>query len=406
MEEVILVGVNIGQNVDFEEEMEEMEQLVLACEMEVKEVITQNLRFPNKKTCINSGKVEEIEHRLYLNEIKTVVFNCDLTPSQQQTLETIWKCEVIDRTYLILQIFEKRAKTKEAFLQVEVATLKYFLPRLKGSYTHMDRQRGGNRNKGTGEKKIEIDSRTITRQIQKAERELEKLEAQRGVQRKQRNKSEIKKVALVGYTNTGKSSILNAIVDKHVFEKDMLFATLTTNTRKVELENKHSFLLSDTVGFVSNLPHTLVEAFHSTLEEVKEADLLLHVMDSHAKQLDSQKETTIETLAEIEASNIPVLNVYNKCDLSNIEHPYVKEDSIYICAKEVDSIQLLLKTIDSILYKNVQMNLMIPYENGNIISVLNNKGFILKQEYKENGTYIEVELLEEYQREFEQFLVE
>lgn len=405
MEKVILVGVNIGQNTNFDEEIEEMKQLVFACDMEVQETIVQNLRFPNKKTCINTGKIEEVNHRLYLDEIETVVFNVDLTPSQQRELEAAWKCTVIDRTYLILQIFEKRAKTKEAFLQVEVATLKYFLPRLQGSYTHMDRQRGG-QNKGTGEKKIEIDSRTINRQIQQAEKELKKLEAQRSVQRKQRNKSGIKKVALVGYTNAGKSSILNAVVDKKVFEKDMLFATLTTNTRLVELENKHSFLLSDTVGFVSNLPHTLVEAFHSTLEEVKEADLLLHVMDSHSIQLDKQKETTIDTLSKIDASNIPVLHVFNKCDLSNIEYPFQRDDNIYISAKDENSIQVLLNKIDSLLYKNIVMELLIPYEKGNLVSKLNASGKILEQSYKDNGTYIKVELLEDYKKEYEQYSIE
>lgn len=405
MENVILVGVNIGQNTNFDEEIEEMKQLVEACDMEVKETLIQNLRFPNKKTCINTGKIDEVRQRLYLDEIETVVFNVDLTPSQQRELETAWNCQVMDRTYLILQIFEKRAKTKEAFLQVEVATLKYFLPRLQGSYGHMDRQRGG-QNKGTGEKKIEIDSRTINKKIQQAQKELAKLEAQRSIQRKQRNRSGIKKVALVGYTNAGKSSILNAIVDKKVFEKDMLFATLTTNTRLVELENKHSFLLSDTVGFVSHLPHTLVEAFHSTLEEVKEADLLLHVMDSHSIQLDQQKQTTTETLSEIEASNIPVLHVYNKCDLSHIEYPFEKEDSIYISAKDEGSIQVLLDKIDRILYQNVEMEVLIPYDKGNLVARLNEIGKIIEQTHKENGTYIKVELLEEYKKDFLMYVVE
>ena len=405
MEKVILVGVNIGNNLNFEEEIEEMKQLVYACDMEVKETIVQNLHFPNKNTCINQGKIEEVGHRLYLDEIETVVFNVDLTPSQQKELEDAWKCDVIDRTYLILQIFEKRAQTKEAFLQVEVATLKYFLPRLKGSYTRMDRQRGGSQNKGLGEKKIEIDSRTIQRQIYQAEKELKKLESQRSIQRHQRNKSNIKKVALVGYTNTGKSSLLNAMNSKQVFEKDMLFATLTTNTRKVTLFNKHEFLLSDTVGFVSNLPHTLVEAFHSTLEEVKEADLLLHVVDSHSSQLEKQKMTTIDTLAQIDASNIPVLMVYNKCDLSYIEHPAGNKDAVYICAKEKDSIEFLLNTIDSILFKNVEVELFIPYEKGNVVSFINEIANVLETEYKDEGTYIRVEMLEEYMNKIKEFII-
>ena len=189
MEKVLLAGVHLPEQMDFEEELEEMKQLIYACEMEVEEVWIQNLRSINKKTCINSGKIEEIRQRLIIKDLSTVVFNCDLSPSMQQTLESIWNCEVLDRTYLILQIFQKRAKTKEAFLQVEVATLQYFLPRLKGSYTHMDRQKGGNRNKGLGEKKIEIDSRTISKQIQRAKKELKNLEGQRSLQRRKRNKN-------------------------------------------------------------------------------------------------------------------------------------------------------------------------------------------------------------------------
>ena len=307
----------------------------------------------------------------------------------QQTLESICNCEVLDRTYLILQIFQKRAKTKESFFQVEVATLQYFLPRLKGSYTHMDRQKGGNRNKGLGEKKIEIDSRTISKQIQRAKKELKNLEGQRSLQRRKRNKNEIKKVCLVGYTNTGKSSILNAMSQKQVFEKDMLFATLNTSTRKIEY-NRHEFLCSDTVGFVSSLPHTLIEAFHSTLEEVKEADLLVHVMDMSSNSLENQKKVTLETLQQIHADSIPVLNVYNKCDKTDHPYPLLNSNQVYISAKE--DISLLLKTIDELLFSNQILKIKIPY--GNLVNEINQKCKVLKQEYKEDGICMEVEMNE------------
>lgn len=389
MEKVLLAGVHLPEQMDFEEELEEMKQLIYACEMEAEEVWIQNLRSINKKTCINSGKIEEIRQRLIIKDLSTVVFNCDLSPSMQQTLESIWNCEVLDRTYLILQIFQKRAKTKEAFLQVEVATLQYFLPRLKGSYTHMDRQKGGNRNKGLGEKKIEIDSRTISKQIQRAKKELKNLEGQRSLQRRKRNKNEIKKVCLVGYTNTGKSSILNAMSQKQVFEKDMLFATLNTSTRKIEY-NRHEFLCSDTVGFVSSLPHTLIEAFHSTLEEVKEADLLVHVMDMSSNSLENQKKVTLETLQQIHADSIPVLNVYNKCDKTDHPYPLLNSNQVYISAKE--DISLLLKTIDELLFSSQILKIKIPY--GNLVNEINQKCKVLKQEYKEDGICMEVEMNE------------
>ncbi|MGM9947890.1 GTPase HflX [Floccifex sp.] len=399
MEKVILVAVHLQDHMNFEEELEEMKQLILACEMEVSSTLIQKLRNPNKKTCINAGKVEEVAHRLYLDEVQTVVFNCDLSPSQQQALQSIWNCEVMDRTYLILQIFQKRAKTKEAFLQVEVATLQYFLPRLKGSYTHMDRQKGGNRNKGLGEKKIEIDSRTISVQIQRAKKELKQLEAQRKLQRQQRNKNQIKKVCLVGYTNTGKSSILNAMVSKQVFEKDMLFATLTTSTRKIQY-NHHEFLLSDTVGFVSNLPHSLVEAFHSTLEEILDADLLIHVMDLNSKNLEAQKEVTLQTLSQLKADSIPIINVYNKCDLSGHMYPLVQNQNVYMSAKE--DVGPLLEVIDSFLFKTREMKFKIPY--GNVFYQIQKQGKILEKEYLEDGIVLKVEMDEEFVSNYIKYL--
>ncbi|MCF0106376.1 MAG: GTPase HflX, partial [Holdemanella sp.] len=269
---------------------------------------------------------------------------------------------------------------------------------LKGSYLQLDRQRGGGHNKGSGEKQIEIDTRNITKQISQREKELKELEKQRSIQRNRRNQSGIKKVALVGYTNTGKSSILNQVMkyskkeEKLVFEKNMLFATLTTNTREVVLSNNHRFLLSDTVGFVSNLPHDLVEAFHSTLEEVKEADLLIHVLDDHSKRKDIQLETTNQTIETLQASNIPVLYVYNKRDLSNKQYPLAYEDKVYISAKEDASTQFLLHEIDRRLFKDISVKLLIPYSKGSLINKMNSLYHVLFQENREDGIYLEVEM--------------
>lgn len=402
MEKAVLVGVQLDNSIDFEDNLEEMINLAQACQIEVVSTITQNLRTPHRKTYVNTGKAEEIQ--AFLNEhedVSIVLFDRELAPSQQRNIEEIIEAEVIDKTNLILQIFESRAQTKEAKLQVEVAKLKYALPRLAGSYVDMDRQRGGDKNRGAGEKKIEIDARNITHQIHSTEKELKEIAKHRDTQRRQRQKANIKTVALVGYTNAGKSSIMNAFMnrfdkeDKKVFEEDMLFATLTTNTRNITLENKHSFLISDTVGFVSDLPHNLIKAFHSTLEEVVHADLLLHVIDSNNPKNQNQMRVTTETLATIEAANIPILNIFNKCDLSEIEYPRYQGDTIYMSAKQEESLDVLIKAIEERLFEDVEATLVIPYKEGSLISRLNNDTHIITQEHKEDGVHMDVLLSQE-----------
>ena len=281
MEKAILIGVQTYTSHSFEERMEEMKELALACDIEICMSVSQNLEHPHKKYYMNPGKIEEVKRILEDQECSMVLVLEAISPSVQRNLSDFFDCEVMDKSALILEIFASRAKTKESMLQVECARLKYLLPRLQGSYKHMDRQRGGSRNKGTGEKKIELDARRIEGKIHFVEKELDKIHTQRSVQRNQRKKGMVKSVALTGYTNAGKSSIMNGFVneDKSVFEKDMLFATLTTSTRQIETENHNVFTLSDTVGFISDLPHSLVQAFHSTLEEAVVSDLILKVVD-------------------------------------------------------------------------------------------------------------------------------
>lgn len=411
LEKVILIGVNLQDDIDFIEAIEEMKNLAKACDKEVIEVITQNLKSINNKTYINSGKIEEILNRMEELDIHTLLVDKELSPSQHRSLIQIMNCEIIDKTNLILQIFEKRAKTKEAKLQVESAKLKYILPRLAGSYVGMDKQRGGGvKNRGSGEKKLESDVRSITQQLHSTERQLKEIATYRTTQRKKRVKNAMKNVALIGYTNAGKSSILNGMTekqnttDKTVFEEDMLFATLTTTTRKVESEN-HSFLLSDTVGFVSDLPHSLIKAFHSTLEEVREADLLLHVVDFSNSDYLKHIEVTNQTLQEIEANNIPVIYVYNKCDKTSHTYPFEIEDHIYISAKEEKSITLLIEKIINTLYDEIETNMLLPYEYGNIFSFLNENSHILKQEYKEDGIYLHLKLEKKYYDKYKEFII-
>ncbi|MBQ3516135.1 MAG: GTPase HflX, partial [Lachnospiraceae bacterium] len=292
-ERAILVGADFDHMEDFDLYMDELKQLARACNMEVVCIITQKLDMPNKATLIGPGKVEEVKESAVMLDADIVIFAQTLSPSQLRNLQNQLHIAIMDRTSLILEIFSKRARTREAKIQVEVARLQYTLPRLVGLHEALSRQGGGSgsmSNKGAGEKKLELDRRYLENRLAQLRRELKDLEENRQVQRKRRDKNGVFRVALVGYTNAGKSTLMNAFIDygkkgddldkdeKKVFEKDMLFATLDTTVRRIEPEGKIPFLLTDTVGFVSHLPHALVEAFHSTLEETKDADVLLHVV--------------------------------------------------------------------------------------------------------------------------------
>ena len=281
----IIVGININNKNNFDESMEELKNLCLACQIETVGQIKQNSKKVNSTFYMGSGKIDELKKLVEENNADIVIFNNELSASQVKNIEEEINCNVIDRTALILDIFANRAKTRESKLQVEVAKLQYELPRLVGSNEDLGRQSGGvgTKNRGAGETKLELDRRRIEDKIANLNKELEVLKNQREVQKSKRKKSNIPNVALVGYTNAGKSSVMNALVekfindeDKKVFEKNMLFATLETYVRNIKLDNNKSFLLSDTVGFVGDLPHSLVKAFRSTLEEVCAAHQFLH----------------------------------------------------------------------------------------------------------------------------------
>ena len=414
-EKAISVGVNIN-NECFDMELEELNALAEACEIEVVFKFTQNLDKINPSLYIGSGKVEEIKDYISRNKIDLVIFNNELSPSQLRNLQKILDIPILDRTSLILQIFSKRAKTREAKLQVEVAKLKYMLPRLVGLHASLGRQGGGSglSNKGSGEKKLELDRRRIEDKLTELNKELKELENSREVQRKQREKSDIPLVSLVGYTNAGKSTIMNALIDefvkddeKKVLEKDMLFATLETSVRKITVDNKKSFLLSDTVGFVSQLPHGLVKAFRSTLEEVKRADLLLHVIDYSDENYLKNVEVTNNTLKEIGADDIPAIYAYNKSDLRHMKLPVVEDKSIYISASNKLGIKELSDVICNNVFKQyVNCNMLIPYDKGNILSYLIDNAIINETEYLEEGTLITVSLsLKDYNK-YNNFVIE
>ncbi|AZV65784.1 MULTISPECIES: GTPase HflX [Bacillus] len=405
MEEVlqraVLVGVNLGNEGDFAYSMEELTNLAEACDVEVIGQVTQNLQRVNPSHYIGKGKIEEVA--AYVKEIDAnmVIFNDELSPSQIRNLEEDLDCKVIDRTILILDIFAQRAKTKEAQLQVEVAHLQYMMPRLIGLRESLGRQSGGvgTKNKGVGEKKLELDRRKIEEQISVLNKDLEALVAQRQTQRKQRKKTEIPVVALVGYTNAGKSTTMNAMLEiyngteeKQVFEKDMLFATLETSVRNIDLPDNKSFLLTDTVGFVSKLPHHLVKAFRSTLEEVAEADLLIHVVDYANPNYEQLIDITNETLKKIGVENIPTIYAYNKSDMVDVEIPKVQEDRVYLSAKKHVGIEELVEMVRSHIYKEyTKCEMLIPYDQGQVVSYFNNHAHVLSTSYENEGTKLEIE---------------
>lgn len=408
-QKAIIVGVQFNKLEDFTNSMEELFNLANACGLEVVGEKTQKLNSVKTSHYIGKGKIQEVSALLAEKNANVVIFNDELSPTQIRNLEATLNCRVIDRTVLILDIFAQRAKTREAQLQVEVAKLQYMLPRLIGSGESLGRQGGkaGLKNRGSGETKLELDRRKIEDRIIGLNKELEILVAQRQNQRKRRKKKEIPVIALVGYTNTGKSTIMNAMIDlfnpsmeKQVLEKDMLFATLETSVRSIALPDNKFFLLTDTVGFISKLPHHLIKAFRSTLEEVTEADILVHVVDYSNPYYEQQIEVTRETLKELGADRIPVIYAYNKTDLAVIEISELKEDCVYISAKRKAGLDKLIIAIrERAFTQYVNCEMLIPYDKGNIVAYLNDNATIKSTSYEGDGILISLECREaDYER--------
>lgn len=403
-EKVLLAGGKLQNDDNFQASMEELKELTFACDMEVVGEVTQNLDKIHADIYFGKGKAEELKELFEEKEADLVVFNDELSPSQSRNLERFLGCRVVDRAILIIDIFARRAKTREAQLQVEAARLKYLLPRLSGMGINMNRQGGGSglHNKGTGETKLELDRRKIEERIARLERELEELVGRRQNQRQKREKNEIPLAALVGYTNAGKSTVMNGVLklmgsaeEKLVLEKDMLFATLETSVRKVLTEDNKSFLLTDTVGFISRLPHHLIKAFRSTLEEVLMADLLVQVIDVSDKEYVREAEVTRKTLEELGAGNIPVLYVYNKVDklteeeYSTIRNTCKEENSIFLSAKSEEDLKRLIGVIAERLFKeNVTIDLRINYSDSKWVAYLKENTTVISLNYAEDGIYI------------------
>lgn len=410
----VVVGVQLQKDSEFEYSMEELRSLADACNLETVADLTQKAERINTAHYIGSGKLEELSALLAAHEAETVIFNGELSPSQIRNLESELDCEVLDRTMLILHIFAERAKTKEAQLQVEVARLQYMMPRLTGMRDSLGRQGGGSglKNRGAGETKLELDRRRTLERISALQEELQRQVARRQIQRKQRGKNEVPVVCLVGYTNTGKSSLLNAVIDrydpesgKRVFARDMLFATLETSVRRITLPDQKTFLLTDTVGFVSQLPHHLVKAFRSTLEEVAEADLLVHVVDYANEKHPQQMEVTRETLAALGAGDIPTVYAYNKADLTSEAYPRVQEDSVILSVREAKGIEELVEVIGGEIFTGyMECEVLIPYDKGSLVAYFNENAHVRSVSYEENGTRLDMECktadFEKYRGEF------
>lgn len=414
MQRAVLVGVNLGDS-DFEKSMEELKGLAQACEIETADMIFQNLDAPNPGYYIGAGKVQEIKQAVTALGADTAIFNDELSPSQIRNLEEELDCAIIDRTGLILEIFARRAKTREAKLQVETANLQYMLPRLVGLKKSLEQQTGGvgTTNRGAGEKMLELNRRQIQNRISRLREELSEIGAQRDTQRRQRKKTGIPVVSLVGYTNAGKSTIMNALLDKtkseqdkKVFEKDMLFATLETSVRRIILEDRKSFLLTDTVGFIDKLPHHLIKAFRSTLEEACEADLIIHVVDCSDQNYKRQMEITETTLKEIGVNGVPVIYALNKSDRLDIKPVSERPDSVYISAKFGTGMDTLVSLISKQLFGNyIFCEMLIPYNDGDVVSYLSQNADIKNTEYEAQGTRLTLELKESDFNRFKGFVV-
>ncbi|MBS6508281.1 MAG: GTPase HflX [Paraclostridium bifermentans] len=421
VEKALLVGLNITTNVkkvddiDINESMEELKELAKAAGAEVVGSIIQNRPAREAAFYIGKGKVEEIRAYCESLDATVVVFNDELSGAQIRNIEELVQRKVIDRTTLILDIFAQRALSKEGKLQVELAQLKYRMPRLYGMGGEMSRTGAGIGTRGPGEQKLEVDKRHILNKMADIRQELRDVKKNRDTQRAQRLKSNIPIVALVGYTNAGKSTLLNELikthkdysVEKEVLSKDMLFATLDVTLRKALLPNKREFLVVDTVGFVSKLPHDLVEAFKATLEEVHYADLIVHVVDATNDSFEIQENTTKNVLKELDANDKPTIMAYNKIDRLDLDiYPKNQENTVYISAKQGINMDKLIDMIQNALMENTyKVNLLLPYDKGDVFNKLKNKYNIEKFEYVENGIELTVDLDEEDYNMYKSYII-
>ena len=413
-----IAGVNL-KDPNFDYYMTELTNLTEANNMEVVGQAYQNLENIVAGTYFGVGKINEIKAMAHGLKAKVLILNDELSPVQIRNLEKLTKLRVIDRTELILEIFASRARTKQAKLQVQLARLQYELPRLHPSENNLDQQRGnggstggGFANRGAGESKLEMNRRTIGKQISAIKKELKDVENQEEIKASRRNQSRIPKVALVGYTNAGKSTTMNGLLkafagenaDKQVFVKNMLFATLDTSVRRIDIKDNFSFILSDTVGFISKLPHNLVESFKATLQEAKDADLLINVVDASDPNMIQMIRTTQQVLNEIGVKGIPMITAYNKADKTERNFPQIEGDDILYSAIDDKSIKMLADLIVKRVFANYdKVNLKLPLADGKLIAYLHDRANVLNEDYKDDGVYVTANIAPDDQARFKKY---
>ena len=384
----VLVGLNAfslsrEENAD-EESMEELAALLETAGGQCVGVVTQSKDSPDPRTFIGEGKVAEVKELVEASNADMVIFDNPLSPSQQRNLAEELKVGVLDRSALILDIFAQRARTREGRLQVELAQYKYLLPRLLGMWKHLERQEGAIGTRGPGETQLESDRRVLRRKIAKLESELKDVRRVRATQRERRIKNEVPVVAIVGYTNAGKSTLLNHLTGAEIPANNRLFDTLDTTTRTLEISDTCTVLLSDTVGFIRKLPHHLVEAFKATLEELEYADLLLHVIDSSSPQWREQAEVVDQLIHELGAEQTPRIEVFNKCDLWTGDIRPHGEDRVSISAKTGEGVPDLLSAIGKVLDNGARkVTIHLPYDRGGLLDKLYLEAKVESVEYSE-----------------------
>ena len=386
VERAVLVGLNAGvftrEETATEQTLDELEALLQTAGGTCCAKLLQNRPAPDPHTFLGEGKVQELQEIVDHHAATMVIFDNDLTPAQNRTLEKLTEVPVIDRSALILDIFAQRARTREGKLQVELAQYKYLLPRLAGMWTHLERQEGAIGTRGPGETQLETDRRLIRARITRLEAELKEVRKNRAVQRERRIKNSVPVVALVGYTNAGKSTLLNRLTGAGIPANDRLFDTLDTTSRLLTVSDTLDVVISDTVGFIRKLPHQLVEAFKATLEELEYADLLLHVIDSSNLQWRQQADTVDRLIRELGADTIPCIRVYNKSDLSFPGDRAKEEDAVAISAKTGEGIPALLALIDKKLDKGTKrVTLHLPYDKAGALDSLYREAKVESVEY-------------------------
>ena len=390
-EEAILVHVDFPEGAN-REDLNEFRELVISAGADPVDLVTTKRDVPHVKTFVGKGKVEEIAEAVRMHDVSLVIFNHALTPSQERNVEREIKCRVLDRTGLILDIFAQRARTHEGKLQVELAQLQHQSTRLVRGWTHLERQKGGIGMRGPGETQLETDRRLLRERVKSIHARLEKVRAQRNQSRRARKRSDVPTVAIVGYTNAGKSTLFNALTQAEVYAADQLFATLDPTLRRLEIDDVGEIVLADTVGFIRHLPHKLVEAFRATLQEAAEADLLMHVIDCASEERDGNIEQVELVLGEIEADELPELRVYNKIDLLEFGEPRIdrNEDgvpvAVWVSAQERLGFDLLCQAMTELLGEEIfEDHLTLAPADARLRAILYESGGVQGEDFADNG---------------------